>query len=83
MAVVPANTKKCYQPLFNASGHKNISATIRIGQEIQCLLLAGFFYVHQCAYLAIIPTRRLNMSVSTTFLMFNQKRLFGLRLSHS
>ena len=30
-------------PFLDASGNKNIGATIRIGQEIQCLPYAGFF----------------------------------------
>ena len=29
-------------PFFDASGNKNIGATIRIGQEIPCLPYAGF-----------------------------------------
>ena len=34
--------KKCYQPFFDASRYKNISATIRIGQDIRCLPYAEF-----------------------------------------
>ena len=30
-------------PYLDASGNKNIGATIRIGQEIRCLQNAGFF----------------------------------------
>ena len=31
-------------PFFDASGNKNIGATIRIGREIRCLPYAGFFW---------------------------------------
>ena len=34
--------KKAISPFFDASGNKNIGATIRIGQEIRCLLYAEF-----------------------------------------
>ena len=34
--------KKMLQPFFDASGYKNISATIRIGREIRCLPYADF-----------------------------------------
>ena len=35
--------KNAISPFFDASGNKNISATIRIAQEIRCLPYAGFF----------------------------------------
>ena len=34
--------KNAINPFFDASEYKNIGATIRIGQEIWCLLYAGF-----------------------------------------
>ena len=33
---------RAISPLFDASGNKNIGATIRIGREIWCLPYAGF-----------------------------------------
>ena len=35
--------KNSISPYFDASGNKNIGATIRIGREIRCLPYAGFF----------------------------------------
>ena len=42
----PLSAKKLLSaPFFDASGNKNINATIRIDREIWCLLYAGFFTV--------------------------------------
>ena len=43
--------KNAISPFFDASGNINISATIRIGQEIWCLLYAGFFLMQPRAVL--------------------------------
>ena len=39
----PMSKKKCNQSLFWRQRKQNISATIRIGQELRCLPYAGYF----------------------------------------
>ena len=41
--------KKAISTLFDASGNKNISATIRIAREVRCLPYAGFFLCDMCS----------------------------------
>ena len=38
--------KNAINPFFDASGNKNIGATIRIGRDILCLPYAGFFLLN-------------------------------------
>ena len=40
--------KEAISPFVDASGNKNIGATIRIGQEIWCVPYAGFFKAKKC-----------------------------------
>ena len=46
--------KNVISPFFDASGNKNIGATIRIGQEIQCLPYAGFLLLYSQIRLAAL-----------------------------
>ena len=41
-----AAAKNVISPFFDASGNKNIGATICTGQEIRCLPYVGFFVLH-------------------------------------
>ena len=56
---------------FNASGNKNIGATIRIGWEIWCLLYAGFFDLRQqadlCSKTILVTQRSWNFTIISLF----------------